>query len=228
MSESTSQIFKRLNSNVPAFQHAVKEKTPAALMNLVNSVRKTRWQDLPEALGPLAFEEKACLGAISTPGVSTDAAFVVLQSLISRMEVMAAGPYCVEHDQSKNLSTYNNLLQQYINHDENIEFRQSKIASLKFPLKLISVTQVDSKQSPAVQLADVMIGAAIQAAMSLTGRKTNGLDPTLLLSLYKDGQLIHLLPSLNFEEQRRFREGTQATEVIDYFARNFHGNGKSV
>ena len=212
-----------------AFQHAVKEKTPAALMSFVNSVRKTRWQNLPEALGPLAqYEEKACLEAISTPGVSTDAAFVVLQSLISRMEVMAAGPYCVEHDQSKNLSTYNNLLQQYINHDENIEFRQTKIASLKFPLKLSSVTQVDSKQSPAVQLADVMIGATIQAVMSLTGRKTNGLDPTLLLSLYKDEQLIHMLPSLNFEEQRRFREGTQAAEVIDYFARNFHTNGKSV
>ncbi len=63
---------------------------------------------------------------------------------------------------------------------------------------------------------------------SLTGRKTNGLEPTLLLSLYKDEQLIHLLPSLSFEEQRRFREGTQAAEVIDYFARNFHGNGKSV
>ncbi len=116
-----------------AFQHAVKEKTPAALMSLVNSVRKTRWQNLPEALGPLAqYEEKACLEAISTPGVSTDAAFVVLQSLISRMEVMAAGPYCVEHDQSKNLSTYNNLLQQYINHEKVLNFDKRKLRALSF------------------------------------------------------------------------------------------------
>lgn len=72
-----------------------------------------------------------------------------------------------------------------------------------------------------------MIGAAIGVAMSLTGRKTNGLDTTKLQPFYKDKQLIHLLPSLNFEEQRRFREGTQAAEVIDYFACNFHGNGES-
>ncbi len=90
------------------------------------------------------------------------------------------------------------------------------------------MTQVDSKQSPAVQLADVMIGAAIQTAMSLTGQRANGLDPAAMLALYKDEQLIHLLPSVNFEEERRFREGTQAAEVIDYFARNFQGNGKSV
>lgn len=38
-----------------------------------------------------------------------DAAFVVLQSLISRMKEMVAGPYCVEHDQSKNLLAYNDF-----------------------------------------------------------------------------------------------------------------------
>lgn len=51
-----------------------------------------------------------------------------------------------------------------------ITFRQSEIASISFPLKLQSVTQVDSKTSPAVQLADVMIGAAIEAANALTGQ----------------------------------------------------------
>ncbi len=63
---------------------------------------------------------------------------------------MAEGSYCVEHDQSKNLLTYHDLIQQYINHEEVVEFRQSDIASLKFPLKLTSATQVDSKMSPAV------------------------------------------------------------------------------
>lgn len=217
------------NAMLAAFQRAVKEKTPEALNNLVVAVRATRWKKLPAALGPLAqYESTACLASISTPGVSTDAAFIVLGSLISRMEVMANGPYFVEHDQSQNLLTYHDLLQRYINHDELVEFRQSEIASLKFPLKLTSVTQVDSKQSPAVQLADVMIGATIGVAMSLTGRRTIGFNPTKLLLLNRDEQLIHLLASVNFEEQRRFREGTQASEVIDYFARNFYGNGKSV
>ena len=38
------------------------------------------------------------------------------------------------------------------------------------------------------------------------------------MSLYADHQIIHLLPSIDFDEQRRFRQGTQAAKVIDYFA----------
>lgn len=49
--------------------------------------------------------------------------------------------------------TYHDLLQRYIDHHESIEFRQTEIARTKFPLKLVSVAQVDSKLSPAVQLA---------------------------------------------------------------------------
>lgn len=206
------------------FQSAVRLKTPGGLADLVTAARKTNWQALPEALGPLAkYAAKECLEAIATPGVSTDAAFIVLQALVSRMEVIAAGPYCIEHDQSKNLLTYHDLLQRYINHDQEIEFRQSAIARIAFPLKLSSVTQIDSKVSPGVQLADVMIGAAIGAANALKGKGTGGLDPEAVMSLYADNQIIHLLPSLDFDAQKHFRQGTQAAEVIDYFARNFGG-----
>ena len=96
--------------------------------------------------------------------MNTDAALVVLQSLISRMEVMSEVPYRVEHDQSKNLETYHHLLQRFIDHEDEIELRQTEIASFKFPLKLTEVRQVDFRVSPAVQLADVMIGAALEAA----------------------------------------------------------------
>jgi hypothetical protein len=205
------------------FQRAVKEKSQRALDDLIEATRASRWQSLPEALGPLAqFAAPECLQAITTPGVSTDAAFVVLQSLVNRMEVMAVGPYRVEHDQSKNLLTYHDLLQRYIHHDEAITFRQSDIASITFPLKLHSVAQVDSKTSPAVQLADVMIGAAIEAANTLTGQRVGALDAEAVLGLYEHHQFIHMLPSVDFAEQKRFRQGTQATQVIDYFAANFH------
>lgn len=205
-----------------SFQHAVKEKTPQALKALVEAARATKWDAFPEALGPLAmFAAPECLSAIANPGVDTDAALVVLQSLISRMEVMADGPYRVEHDQSTNLLTYHDLLRRFIEHDQNIEFCQTEIASIKFPLKLAEVTQVNSKTSPAVQLADVMIGAAIEAANSLAGLRSGRLDPEAVISLYADNQFIHMVPSVDFEEQRRFREGTQAAEVIDYFAANF-------
>lgn len=205
-----------------AFQRATKEKSPDALRNLVAASRRTNWHEFPEALGPLAqYAAPECLSAITTPGVNTDAAMVVLQSLISRMEVMSDGPYRVEHDQSKNLETYHDLLQRFIEHDEEIELRQSEIASFKFPLKLTEVIQVDSKASPAVQLADVIIGATLEAANNMTGLRAGGLDPEALMSLYADDQFIHLIPNIDFEEQRRFRQGTQASEVIDYFAANF-------
>ncbi|AEA82566.1 DUF3800 domain-containing protein [Stutzerimonas kunmingensis] len=212
-----------LDRLLACFQRAVKEKSPEALADLVEAARASRWRELPEALGPLAqFAAPECLQAIATPGVTTDAALVVLQSLISRMEAMADGPYWVEHDQSKNLLTYHDLLQRFIHHEDAITFRQSEIASITFPLKLQSVTQVDSKTSPAVQLADVMIGATIEEANTLTGQRGGSLDAQRVLALYADHQLIHMLPSIDFEEQKRFRQGTQATQVIDYFAQNFH------
>jgi hypothetical protein len=205
-----------------AFQRAVKEKTPEALADLVAGVRRMRWRELPEAFGPLARDAAPeCLTAIATPGVDTDLAIVVLQSLISRMEAMSDRPYRVEHDKSKNLERYHDLLQRLIAHEDSIELRQTAIASFKFPLKLTAVTQVDSKASAAVQLADVMVGAALGAANCFAGLKAGGLDPEAVIALYKDEQFIHLIPDVDFENQRQFRKGTQAAEVIEYFAQHF-------
>jgi len=206
-----------------AFQNAMKEKTPETLNELVKRVRASKWEEtLAPAFGPIALASPECLSAIRVPEVSTDAAIVVLQSLISRMEVMAEGPYRVEHDESKNLLQYSALLQRMIKHDEAIEFTQTKIATIKFPLKLSQVTQVNSKDSPSVQLADVLIGAAIEAGNMLIGQRPKEIDPEKVLSLYRDDQFIHLIPSIKFEEQKQFRAGSQANEVIDYFAKHFH------
>lgn len=77
-----------------------------------------------------------------------------------------------------------------------------------------------------MQLADVMIGAAIEAANTLTGQRAAGLDAEAVIGLYADHQFIHMVPSIDFEEQRQFRQGTQAAEVIDYFATHFHRQSK--
>jgi len=210
-------------SILAAFQLAIKEKTPAALNQLVLRVRSSNWEAaLPEALGPIALASPECAKAIATPEVSTDAAIVVLQSLISRLEIMSDGPYRIEHDQSKNLLQYNKLLRTLIDHEEVIEFAQTKLARVKFPLKLEAVTQVDSKHCPSVQVADVLVGGALEAASTLTGLRKMEIDPQEVLSLYRDDQFIHLIPSLDFEEQKKFREGSQAAEVIDYFSKHFH------
>jgi hypothetical protein len=205
-----------------AFQRAMKEKTPDSLNALVAAARLTNWKAFPEAIGPLARDAcPDCLEAIATPGVTTDLAMVTMQALISRMEVMADGPYRVEHDESKNLATYHDLLQAFIGHTDEVELRQSAIASFTFPLKLTEVVQVDSKASPAIQLADLMIGATLEAGNIMMGQRTDGLDPDALMPLFKEDQLIHMLPDLDLNAQKEFRRGTQASEVIDYFAANF-------
>ncbi|GAJ96074.1 hypothetical protein EXN67_29080 [Rhizobium rhizogenes] len=209
-----------------AFQLAVKEKSPLSRIRLVSAARNIDWRRLEEVLGPITQACPDCWQAIVTPGVNTDAAWIVLQSLISRMEAMANGVYRVEHDQSKNLLAYHAMIKKFIDHDEEIEFRTTEIASLKFPLKLTEVVQVDSKRSPAVQLADVMIGAAIEGATTMAGIRAGGLDPEEVSKIYADGQFIHMSPTIDFEENRRFRKGSRSSEMIDYFAEHFSDRDK--
>lgn len=48
-----------------AFHRAVKEKTSDAFSALVTSARKLRWEEIPDALGPLALASPECLLAIA-------------------------------------------------------------------------------------------------------------------------------------------------------------------
>jgi len=129
--------FARL---MESFQLGIKEKTNDVLNDLVVAARATNWEQIPEAIGPLAqYAAPECLKAIATPELSTDVAIIVLQSLITRMEVMADGPYRVEHDQSKNLTTYHEFLQRFIHHNDSVQFRATEMTTLSFPLKLTEV-----------------------------------------------------------------------------------------
>jgi hypothetical protein len=68
----------------------------------------------------------------------------------------------------------------------------------------------------------VLIGSAIEAANGMMGLRKPALDPGRVLGMYAAHQLIHLLPSIDFEQQKAWRKGTQAAEAIDYFSSNFH------
>ena len=204
------------------FQRAVKTKTRKSLRDLVSAARRTRWHQMPEVLGPLAqYAAPECLNAIATPGVDTDAIPVVLQSLICRMDAIANGPYRVEYDESKNLLVYHDYFLRLIEHEEKVTFRTTRETTFQFPLKLTEVRYVNSKMNPVVQLADLLIGVAIDTANHLAGFRSGGLDAEQVFSLYQDQQLICLAPDLDFEAQRRFRERSQSSEMIDYFAKNF-------
>ena len=80
------------------------------------------------------------------------------------------------------------------------------------PAALIRATQV--------QIADVLIGGAIEAGNVLAGLRQRDFDPEKLLQFYRDDQFIHLIPSPDFEEQKKFRAGSQSAEMIDYFSQH--------
>ena len=202
------------------FQYAIKSKSELSITALIEKIRFTNWQELPEAFGPLALGENSCIEALKNEHTSTDGAYIVLLSLISRLEAIINHEYEIIHDRSKNLEQYDVTLGKIINHERDIEFKETNLTTLKFPLKLKSVSQIDSKDSPGVQLADVLIGGVMDATKAITGIKVNDYNKRII-KLYKDNQLIHLLPNIDFDQQKRFREGTQANELIDYFSKNF-------
>jgi hypothetical protein len=208
------------NDILSAFQAAMRLKTVDSIQVLIKNVRNVKWDNLPEAFGPIANECPDCIASILNEDTSTDAAMVVLQSLISRLEVISDGPYCIEHDRSENLKQYNSIIDKYINHQESIEFDATEITKIKFPLRLTSVTQVESKTNLGVQLADILIGSAIHVSKLLISKERSDYVDKVI-SLYKDNQIIHMLPDLNFDEQRKFRSGSQANQMIDYFDKNF-------
>lgn len=82
---------------------------------------------------------------------------------------------------------------------------------------------MDSKHSPAVQVADVMIGAIIEATNTMAGQRSGGLIPEALTALYRDDQIISLGPSIDFEASKAFRRGSQSSAMIDYLAKHAAG-----
>ncbi|CUZ53933.1 DUF3800 domain-containing protein [Serratia marcescens] len=211
---------KDFDNILMSFQNAMHEKTHTAVNALIASVRAVNWRLLPEVLGPIALEHPDCIESIINPNISTDAAFIILQALITRTELMSEGPYGIEHDRSKNLLQYNEYLSMLIKCQTSAEFKMSEVASISFPLKLNNVQQVDSKLSPAVQLCDVLIGSAISGVRQLLHDKKMPFYSAL--KLYEGEQLIHFLPDTDFEGQKEFRRNGQGSEYIDFIAEQFN------
>lgn len=202
------------------FQYAIKSKSELSISALIQKIKASAWQELPEAFGPLALETNSCIKAIKNKDVTSDGAYIVLQSLISRLEAVLDHRYIIIHDKSENLKQYDATIKKMIGHKTEISFRETELTTIKFPLKLSRVSQIDSKNSPGVQLADVLIGGVMDSSKAITGIKVNEYNKSII-DLYKDNQLIHLLPSLDFDQQKKFRRGTQGNEVINYFSKHF-------
>jgi hypothetical protein len=169
----------------------------------------------------MAMQWESCIDEIKNPEVTTDAAFVVLLSLISHIEKTVPKDYKVIHDTSNNLKKYNEVLMKLISYDSLAEFKHTAITTIKFPLKISSVMQVNSKASNGVQLADVLIGGLIEHSMSLAGLVNKNDYNQSIPELYSDHNIIHLLPNVNFEQLNEFHSGSQANDFVNFYGKNF-------
>jgi hypothetical protein len=171
-----------------AFQNAMKVKTQESVTNLISAIRTSDWRKIPEILGPLAeLEDPDCISAITQTGITTDAALPITQAIVSQTEIKSSGSYIIEHDESKNLENYNTFFNRMLQIKDDAEFKISEIAGFKFPLKLKSVNQVRSETSYAVQIADFIIGSAVDSTKHFYTPNTNAISPQELAPLYRDG-----------------------------------------
>lgn len=201
-----------------AFQTAVKEKNSDSIKNLISIAESLIQGELGCILLPLAKRFPECISSIMTEDVSTDAAFVVLHSLITQLETIATDIYKIEHDQSKNLLKYNEILHKMIQSDRPKEYVHSKIVGIKYPLKLSAITQVDSKNSPPVQLADTLIGAVLDSVNALFNSVHTKYTEKLISLFDGHENFSFTLPSKDFKREKEMRKGTQANEIIDFYA----------
>lgn len=69
--------FKKILS---LFQYAINSKSEISISTLIEKIKSTNWQELPETFGPLALEDRSCIEAMKDPNTSTDGAYIVLLS----------------------------------------------------------------------------------------------------------------------------------------------------
>ena len=202
------------------FQYALNSKSDVSAVALIEKIKASKWQELPECFGPLVREAPSCIDALKSKEISSDAAFIVLLSVISKLESAIATEYSVKHDTSKNLEQYDYILNKMISHKSDVSFKETAITTLKFPLKINSVSQVDSKESLGVQLSDILVGGIIDFSKHISGTKSNEYN-VKIANLYREDQLIHLLPSMDFARDKDFRKNTEGGKLIEYFAQHF-------
>lgn len=105
------------------FQRASKTKLDLNIQILIEKAKSFQSKELSEHIIPLIIENKDCIDELKNPNFNTDASFVVLLSLISYIEKHIEEEYQIIHDTSKNLLSYNRIIKQFINIDENQTFK---------------------------------------------------------------------------------------------------------
>ena len=203
------------------YQRASKTKLDLNIEVLVDHA-KTLFsrREMPEVLGPIANRHRTCIEELKANEHSTDITYILVFGLVSHLEKYIKGPYKVLHDTSKALTNYNRSFEQLIKIKEDVTFKKTQITSVTFPLNLKSVSQIDSKSSFGVQIADILVGAIVEHANTLKNPEKKNDYNQELITLYGDNDIIYMLPSIDFDEHKEFRKGNKAEEFIQFISKN--------
>jgi len=105
------------------FQRASKTKLDLNIQILIEKAKAFQGKELSEHIYPLIIEDKDCINELKSPNFNTDVSFVVLLSLISYFEKHIEEDYQIIHDTSKNLLSYNKIIKQFIDIEDNQFFK---------------------------------------------------------------------------------------------------------
>ncbi len=203
------------------YQRASKNKSILNVNFLTNHAKSLIGKDLSEYLLPLSRNINSCTKDIFKPENDTDIVYIVVLSLITRLEETINGKYEIVHDTSKKLKTYKKAIERLIEISDKRAFKATNITNVNFPLKLHSVKQKDSKSSFAIQLADILVGGVIEHCMTLKGQVAKNDYNQNVMKSYGDNNLLFMFPNADFEDNKQFRKNNQNYEFIDFIAEKF-------
>ncbi|RJP56936.1 MAG: DUF3800 domain-containing protein [Candidatus Auribacter fodinae] len=166
----------------------------------------------------LLFDESECINEIKKNNFDTDISFSTLIALISHLEKFMAEEYLIIHDTSKNLQKFHKEIEFIINIKKEKSFKITQQTKLTYPLKVKNVVQRDSTSCYGLQLADILVGGAVEFTMAERGLIPKTDYNQEIISLYNDSNCLCLVPSLDFEEQREYQRENQSSEFIDFIA----------
>lgn len=210
---------EKLDAFLILFQKVCRNREPEDLKFLVKLAADFSAIEMEEFFGPLGTNHPAASVELMAKGTNTDAAYPLVMGLISLCE-QRGGEYEIIHDQSENLKLYTEEFQNLIDVKLTRSFKMSNVCQITFPLKLQRVSQVDSKASSAVQLADILAGGAVDMVKGKTTHREKE-NPYFneLERIYSEAPeeaFIFQFPTIDLEEIRDRRKGNESNDFITF------------
>ena len=200
------------------YQRASRNKTELNVSLLIDRANSLIGKQLSEFLVPLASGDISCIHDITRSNSDTDIVLIVVLSLINYLEKIVYGEYIIIHDTSDKLTKYGAAIERLIGVTDVISFRSTSITSATFPLRLSRVDQKDSISCAPIQLADLLIGAVVEHYKTLIGLTNKNDYNQEIINYYSESNLLTMLPSLDFQNTKKFRKDNQSLELIDFIS----------